>query len=100
MVFRKRGGLLPNESWTYNDQIIDVVDDFNYLGNIFNYTGSFNLNQEHLVGKALKALNTLLFNCKKIQLKPKILCQLFDAFVGSILNYASEIWGFIQSRKS
>ena len=47
MVFRKRGGLLPNESWTYNDQIIDVVDDFNYLGNIFNYTGSFNLNQEH-----------------------------------------------------
>ena len=32
-------------------------------------------------------------------LKPKTLCQLFDAFVGSILNYASEIWGFTKSKE-
>ena len=26
-------------------------------------------------------------------------CQLFDAFVGRILNYSSEIWGFSKSKE-
>lgn len=60
-----------------------VVDDFNYLGTVFNYTGNFKLNQEYLASKAIKALNILLQHCKKYELKPKILCQLFDSFVGS-----------------
>jgi len=97
MVFRKRGGLKENEKWTYNGNVIEVVDNFNYLGTVLNYTGSFKLNQEHLVGKALKALNTLLIKCHDFDIKPKIFCQLFDSFVGSILNYASEVWGFSKS---
>ena len=97
MVFRKRGRLKENEKWSYNGNDIEVVDNFNYLGTVLNYTGSFKLNQEHLVGKALKALNTLLFKCNEFDIKPKIFCQLFDAFVGSILNYASEVWGFTKS---
>jgi hypothetical protein len=36
--------------------------------------------------KSLKALNVLFYNCKKFYLKPKILCQLFDAFIGSIYD--------------
>ena len=64
MVFRKRGGLLPNEKWTYNGHAIETVNDFNYLGFVFNYTGSFNLNQEHLIGKALKVLDTLFCKCQ------------------------------------
>ena len=93
MVFRKRDGLLNNETWTYNGNEIEVVDNFNYLGTVLKYTGSFDLNIEHLAGKSLKALNVLLCNCKKIPLKPKTLCQLFDSFVGSILGYACEVWG-------
>ena len=94
MVFRKRGGLLNNESWTYKGQVLDAVDCFNYLGTVFNYTGSFNLNNEYITGKALKALNVLMVNCKKFPLKPKLLCQLF----GSILSYASEVWGFTKAK--
>ena len=60
---------------------------------------SFNLNQEQLASKAVKALNMLLINFKKLPLKPKTLCQLFDAFVGSILGYASEIWGYSKSKE-
>ena len=44
-------------------------------------------------------MNTLLYNCKKFDLKPKLLCQLFDAFVGSILGYGSEIWGYTKSKE-
>ena len=61
MVFRKRGGLLPDEKWTYNGQNIEVVNDFNYLGTVFNYTGNFNLNKEYITGKALKSVNLLIF---------------------------------------
>jgi hypothetical protein len=78
---------------------LHVVNDFNYLGTVFNYTGNFALNQEQLVGKALKALNVLLIKCNKYRLKTKLLCQLFDSFVGSILNYASEIWGYGKSKE-
>ena len=32
-------------------------------------------------------------------MKPTILCQLFDAFVGSILSYSSEVWGYTKSKE-
>ena len=99
VVFRKRGQKRIDEIWTYNGDILDIVDDFNYLGTIFNYTGSFTKNQDHVVGKSLKALNALLYNCSKIKLKPKLLCQLFDSFVGSILGYSSELWGFTKCKE-
>jgi hypothetical protein len=98
VVFRKRGRIFINEKWTYNGQPIEVVDHFNYLGTVFSYTGNFSLNNEHLTGKALKAMNTLLINCKDMDLKPKLLCQLFDSFVGSIISYASEVWGYSKSK--
>jgi hypothetical protein len=79
VVFRKRGGLLGNEFWTYDGYDIEVVNVFNYQGTVFNYTGNFTLNQEYIAGKALKALNVLLLNCKKLlySCKPKLLCQLY-----------------------
>ena len=59
MVFRKRGVIRLNEKWTYADENLESVNDFNYLGTVFNYTGNFSMNQEYLSGKGLKALNTL-----------------------------------------
>ena len=40
VVFRKRGGLLKNEKWLHNGMEIETVNDFNYLGVVFNYTGT------------------------------------------------------------
>lgn len=54
------------ETGTYKGIPLEVVDSFNYLGTVFNYTWNFALNQEMLVGKGLKALNCLLYNTKKI----------------------------------
>mgnify|MGYP000165100748 CR=1 FL=1 len=88
MGIRKGDGLHHNESWTYNGVVLDIVDEFNYLGTVLNYTCISSRNQDHLIGKAFKALCILTTNIlKKMRLRPKLLCQLCDAFVGSILNY-------------
>ena len=74
MVFRKRGCLRSQEKWLYNNEVLDIVNDFNYLGTVFNYTGTFVLNQETIAGKGLKALNVLLNNTKHYKFKPSVLC--------------------------
>ena len=57
------------EVFTYNGNRLEAVNDFNYLGTVFNYTGNFSLNQQQLVGKGLKALTVLLLKCRKYRLK-------------------------------
>jgi len=54
-------------------------------------TDRFNQNQEYLVGKSLKALYVLLNKCWNFDSKPKIFCQLFDAFVGAVISYGAEV---------
>ena len=90
VVFRKR----VNEKCWYGGVPIEVVDKFNYLGSVFYYTGNFSANFECIQGKALKALNVFMFKIKDFGLSPDIVIQLFESFVGSILNYGSEVWGF------
>ena len=97
VVFRKRGPVKRNEHFIYNDEQLEIVDDFNYLGITLNYTGTFALNIKCLKGKALRAMHTLLNNIKRYNIRPDISLQLFDAFVGSILNYGCPIWGFTKS---
>lgn len=47
-----------------------------------------------LVGKAFKAMHALLSITKEMQVPVNIMFNLFDLFVGSILNYSCEVWGF------
>ena len=94
VVFRKRGNVKPDESETYNGEQIVVVRDFNCLGVVFNYTGSFISNQGVLARKGLKTLNVLLSNTRKCNFNLKTLCQLFDSCIGSILSYGCEVWDF------
>ena len=92
MVFRKRGNLRNNEKWLYENKYIEIVNDFNYLGTVFYYTGTFVLNQETLT------LNVLINNTRHYNFKASILFQLLDAFVSATLNYGSEIWGYSKSK--
>ena len=43
MFFRKRGGLLSNEVFTYNGNRLEVVNDFNYLGTVLTTLVMFRL---------------------------------------------------------
>jgi len=100
MVLRKRGNVKEDEKWVYTNNELEAVSDFNYLGTVFNYTGSFVLNQETLAGKGLKTLNALLNRTKLSKFKLRVLCQVFNAFVSATLNYDSDIpYGVLANQK-
>lgn len=98
MIFRK-GGILPrNLSFTYNGQIIEIVNKFRYLGVVFTVGGSFSEAQTTLAGQAQKAifqLNKYLY--KFTFLSPRHKLELFDKLIMPILNYGCEVWGFAQA---
>ena len=94
MVFRKGGNLRQNEKWTYAGENIEIVNNFNYLGIVLSSGGLFVKATNTLVGKALKAMRALLSITKEMQVPVNIMFNLFDSFVGSILNYSCEVWGF------
>ena len=98
MVFRK-GGMLPrNMAFFYNGERLEKVKEFKYLGMVFTTGGSFSEAQNTLAGQAQKAifkLNKCLY--KFTYISPKHKLDLFDKLISPILNYSSEVWGFIQA---
>ena len=44
-------------------------------------------------------MGVLMQNIRKYDFSPKSLCQLFDLFVTSVLNYACEVWGYTKSKQ-
>jgi sorting nexin-29 len=83
-----------NLSFKYNGSEIEVVKSFNYLGIIFNKTGSFNLGKQRLVDKAVVSMYEVLKLGRKHNLPIECLLRLFDKMVKPNLLYGCEIWGF------
>ena len=75
-----------------------MVNEFDYLGTVFKYTGSFILNQQTRFGKGLKALNSLFYNTGSIHLLQKLCASCSILYVGSILNYSCEVLGLGKSK--
>ena len=83
----------------FNGGRLEIVKEFKYLGMVFTTGGSFAAAQNTLSGQAQKAifkLNKCLYKFTYISPKHKI--DLFDKLISLILNYSSEVWGFIQAK--
>ena len=93
VVFRNGGVLRENDKWFYHGNEIEVVNEFNYLGLLFNYNGKFSKTQKHAADQGRKAnfaLSAKLMNhCFNVETQLSV----FDTYVNSILNYGSEVWG-------
>ena len=86
VVFCKRGPTKDTVVWFYKNEQLESVQDFNYLGVIFNCTGSFTLHNQYVIGKALRASVVLLSNLYKVEVNLKIALELVDTCVDSILS--------------
>ena len=61
---------------------------------MFYFNGKFVQTQKRVSQQGSRALSSLLNSVKDLYLSKKKQLDLFDSMVASVLNYASEIWGF------
>ena len=57
-MLRNRCKLQRKDVWLYNNEVLDIVDEFNYFGMMLNYNGKFSKTQKH----ALEQGRTAFFN--------------------------------------
>ena len=93
MVFQKRARKNADFHFLIDSQIIDVVQEYTYLGTRMSSSGNFSVSREHLKEKALHALFSLRRHTNLSKLKAALACKIFDTMISPILTYNSEIWG-------
>ena len=74
-------------------EIIDIVQNYTYLGTRISSSGNFTLSLEHLRQKALHAFFGLRRHNDFNKLKPSLACKIFDSMISPTLTYNSEVWG-------
>ncbi len=82
----------------FGGDTLPVVDSFVYLGVRFhakcNQRGGIHMNKGTNLSKAKMALGAMRMRCRSMGLhNVHIVSKLFDALVGSVLNYGCEVWG-------
>ncbi len=93
IVIFSRGKISNIPVFTFGESQIDVVDDYNYLGIVFNYNGNFNKNNKARYDQARKAMYAILCKARKLCLPVDVQLHLFDAVIKPILLYGCEVWG-------
>ena len=96
MVFREAGLLPRNLEFIFDNTVLEIVGKFTYLGVVFTSGGSFTEAQNTLAGQARKALFIVeKYIYKFTTLSTSHTIDLFDKLILPVLNYCSEVWGFI-----
>ena len=91
VIFRNGGNIKENENWVYDGKEIQIVNQFSYLGMLFNYNGEFNETYQHIADQRRKAYFAILSKLKNHYFNIETPCSVLDTYVDSILSYSSEI---------
>ena len=79
---------------SFNDQPLEVVDCFKYLGVVLPKSRSFYQSKKHIVDQARKTLFGLYRKIRNLDLPIDCQLKLFDNTIVLILTYGCEIWGY------
>ena len=83
----------------YNDKLIENVNEYKYLGNIFNRiyrneSDLFRENTSYLISQARKAIFSIGQKLSSFaDVPPKIKLHIFKTLIQPILLYGSDVWG-------
>ena len=91
-IFEK-GKKVCDFEWSIGADILEVVDQFCYLGVKFSKTGLMHYAVSALHDQALRDMSNLLFLFKKVKVDIKTELLLFDVMVSPILLYGAGVWG-------
>ena len=93
VVIFSRGRQNKNYNFTYKDNIIEVVEEYKYLGIFFGRSGSCVSAKKHIAEQANKALFALMKKSRHLDLPIDIQIDLFNKTIKPILLYGCELWG-------
>jgi predicted DNA-binding protein YlxM (UPF0122 family) len=93
VVIFSKGKVRKYPDFKLGDSLINVVDDYTYLGTTFNYNGRFCKAISKQVNQATRAMFALNTKAKKLSLPVDIQLELFECTLVPILLYGCEIWG-------
>ena len=93
MIFRKRKDTGKNVFY-YDNQKLDIVHEFKYLGIVFNYNGTFVKHKKHVYDQGQKTMYALLRKIKLLHLPLDIQIGLFQNLVIPVLLYGCELYGY------
>ena len=95
MIFEK--GKTANKLFYYSDIELEIVHSFKYLGVMFYKNGNWHRTQKCIAEYGTYSLHNLYKTLSNIELPVSEKFKLFDFLVGSVLCYASEVWGYCKA---
>ena len=98
VFFRKRRQAAVRV-YKYNNEVLERVESFCYLGLKLCYNGNIEMMTKTLSEQALRAANNLLALFKRLAFDVKMKLSLFDSLVMPIILYGAECWGIFDIKK-
>jgi len=90
LIFHR--GRLPTSHFTFNDQPLEIVNEFTYLGFTFTSQLSFTKHLEILNSKAASKCGFLLSKLKPCNIPINIVLDLFNCYVLPTYRYGLALW--------
>ena len=84
----------PNPIFWLNNEQVEIVDTYTYLGTVFSFTGKFKAAIDKQLMQAQRATFAIKFRQETYNLPVDIMIELFDKMIMPILLYGCEIWGY------
>ena len=94
VVIFSRGKVRNIPTFIFGKDNLEVVDDYTYLGIIFNFNGKFKKAVDKQIASARRALFILRKKAIKLKLPIDLQLELFDKTILPILLYGAEVWGY------
>ena len=100
LVFKKGGKVSAQDVWSFNDEPLETVLTFKYLGFVFASSGRFKKGIENVVLKGQRACFKMISTIKDFSsFYPKNQISLFNSLVASVLSYGCEVWGLAEAKR-
>ena len=93
MIFQKRAKKYTESSFHIDNEIIEIVHNYTYLGTLISSTGNFSMALDKLKEKALHALFSLRKHTNISKMSALLANKIFAMMISPILTYHTEIWG-------
>jgi hypothetical protein len=93
VVIINKTGKRKNMHFFIDQELIECVPSYKYLGILMSAAGTFTLAMEDLKDRGLRALYQLKTTILNNNINPDLALKLFDQLIRPIVTYGCEIWG-------